>query len=67
MSDEECEHRGVPSGSFSLVMSKHEIDGAAKDVKNILFPSNFKLEILFKMLNSKGTGTTLTAAVDAGV
>ena len=66
MSDVECQHRGVPSGSFSLMMSKHEIDGAAKDIKNILFPTKFKLEILFGTLNLKGTGPSLQAAVNGG-
>jgi hypothetical protein len=66
MSDEECLHRGVPAGAFSLMMSKQEIDGAAKDVHNILFPSSLKLEIVFVKLELKGTGPVLKAAVDAG-
>ena len=66
MSDEECRHRGVPAGAFSIIMSKQEIDGAAKDVHNILFPSSLKLEIVFVKLELKGTGPKLKAAVDAG-
>jgi protein-tyrosine phosphatase len=56
----------LPNGSSSLSISKHEIEGAAQDKKNIHFPGNFKIQVFWKYLpNQKGTGDTLAAAVKA--
>ena len=70
LSDDEILHLNqdadlsLPSDSFSLLISKHEIDGAARDKSNLKFPSNFKLEVFWKYLpGQKGTGHTLAAAV----
>jgi len=50
LSTAECEQMNLPTGSFSLLMSKHEIDGAAKDVKNTHFPQSFSFEVFWHYL-----------------
>ena len=67
LSDEECSSMGVPPGAFSLLMSKHEIDGAAKDLKNSQFPPAFQLEVVWGFLDGQaGTGPALADATPAG-
>jgi len=69
LSTAECEQMNLPTGSFSLLMSKHEIDGAAKDVKNTHFPQSFSFEVFWHYLQGEsGTGPALrieTAVAEA--
>ena len=69
LSDEDSANiEGVPHGAFSLLMRKHEIDGAAKDTKNTLFTSKFQLEIVWDFIDGQaGTGPALEAACQAGI
>jgi len=67
LSDEECASTGVPPGAFSLLMSKHEIDGAAKDVKHTQFPSGFQLQVVWGFIDGQtGTGPALASAAQEG-
>ena len=69
LSDEDSVNMGgVPRGAFSLLMRKHEIDGAAKDTKNTLFTWKFQLEIVWGFIEGQtGTGPALEAACQAGI
>ena len=65
LSSDECVAAGLPLGTFSLLFSKPEIDGAAKDIKNTHFPGKFALEIFWKFLEGEvGTGPALETAVN---
>jgi hypothetical protein len=69
LSDEDSANMGgAPHGAFSLLMRKHEIDGAAKDTKNTHFASKFQLEIVWGFIDGEaGTGPALEAACQAGI
>jgi hypothetical protein len=58
---------GVPHGAFSLLMRKHEIDGAAKDTKNTHFTSMFQLEIVWGFIDGEAGTGALEAACQAGI
>lgn len=54
----------LPKDSFSLLMGKHEIDGAAKDAKNTHFSQKFQFEVFWHYLPDEvGTGVALQRAV----
>ena len=66
LSDKECAEMGMPAGSYSLLMDKGEIDGAAKDHKNKTFPEEFQLEIFWHFLPGEiGSDAALDAAYKA--
>ena len=55
LEDEECALENLPTSSWSLVLSKHEIDRAAKDTRCAHFDPDFQVELFFKPLTGESS------------
>ena len=63
LTDQECVAEGLPLTSWSLVLSKHEIDKAAKDSRCAHFDPDFRVELFFRPLSGEyGSGSALETA-----
>jgi hypothetical protein len=63
LTDEECTAAGLAPSAWSLVLSKHEIDRAAKDTRCAHFDPDFRAELFFTPLpGERGTGFALDVA-----
>jgi hypothetical protein len=66
LSEAECRNMGVPEGTYALALRKHEIDRAAKDIKQKHFHEQFQVEVFWRFLPGEtGTGARLSELVQA--
>ena len=66
LTEEECAAEGLPALTWSLTLSKHEIDRAAKDTRCAHFDPDFRAELFYTPLQGEcGTGAALEAALAA--
>lgn len=63
LSPDECASEGLAPGTWSLTLSKQEIDRAAKDTRCAHFDPDFRVEVFFSQLpGESGTGPGLEGA-----
>eukprot|EP00291_Cryptomonas_curvata_P017130 CAMPEP_0172171826 /NCGR_PEP_ID=MMETSP1050-20130122/12107_1 /TAXON_ID=233186 /ORGANISM="Cryptomonas curvata, Strain CCAP979/52" /LENGTH=1269 /DNA_ID=CAMNT_0012843299 /DNA_START=441 /DNA_END=4250 /DNA_ORIENTATION=- len=68
LTDEECAAAGLAPSAWSLVLSKHEIDRAAKDTRCAHFDPDFRAELFFTPLpGERGTGLALDAVREQAI
>ncbi len=64
LTDEECTVEGLPTSAWSLTLSKHEVDRAAKDSRCAHFDPDFRVELFFSLPPGEcGTGAAFEAVM----